>query len=152
MIPDATLSARFSNAASIARAAVSSLQPVETSQTMPCPSRNFASHFGDSVTIRSEPSCPVVTFAVRVLPFFGFHRAYRWPLLVKSSAPTGSGRVVCFLKTVPIVQPSESLDPSNSLVAHSCATKFVVAHFSRFVSHNARCGSPVSHNGSITLR
>src|SRR5262245_9866510 len=52
--------------------------------------------------MRSDPSLPVVSGAVRVLLVRRlFHRAKRSPLRTKISAPGGKGRVVCFLKPLP---------------------------------------------------
>src|SRR5262245_42374933 len=53
--------------------------------------------------MRSVPSCPTVSAAVRVLPRRSFQRAKRAPLRVKISAPGGRGLVTCFLNTVPTV-------------------------------------------------
>src|SRR5258708_4556091 len=53
--------------------------------------------------MRSLPSSPTVSGAVRVLLRRSFHRAWRSPLRTKISAPGGRGLVVCFLNTVPTV-------------------------------------------------
>lgn len=54
------------------------------------------------MTMRSEPSSPNVTGAVRSLPRTR-QRARRTPFRVMISAPFGIDRIVCFLKTVPTV-------------------------------------------------
>lgn len=100
-----TSSARRSSLDRIDRAASSSRQPVETSQTIPSPSRNFAVNVRVSSRMRVEPSFPVVTLAVRARPLEGFQRANCWPCFVNNSAPLGSGRETVFLKTVPISFP-----------------------------------------------
>src|SRR5262249_30180734 len=69
---------------------------------MPAPSRYLAMYLADSTTIRSLPSFPTVSAAVRVRPFESLHRAHRSPLRVKISAPAGSGFVTVFLKTAPM--------------------------------------------------
>ncbi|MCX7418728.1 MAG: hypothetical protein NT013_04215 [Planctomycetia bacterium] len=132
-MPDRTFSARFSNSPSTDRAAVSSLQPVETSRMIPLPSRYFARNVGDSVTMRSEPSRPVVSFAVRVrLP--DFQRAKRCPDLVKSSASAGSGRVVCFLKMLPINQSFDGILLTESEVALSNNAHSNYAREAKFIT------------------
>src|SRR5262249_27684450 len=78
-------------------------QPVATVCTLPAPSRYLATKYGDSVKMRSAPSLPTVSSAVRVLPLRSFQRARRSPLRVMISAPVGRGLVTCFRKTVPTI-------------------------------------------------
>ena len=71
-------------------------------------SRSSCPTVGDSVTIRSEPSRPIVSFAVRDLPLI-FQQTKRCPPRIKTSAPAGIGRVTVFLKMAPSVLPLENL-------------------------------------------
>ena len=53
--------------------------------------------------MRSLPSFPTVSGAVRVLPLRSFHRAKRSPLRMMISAPGRHGFVTVFLNTVPML-------------------------------------------------
>ncbi|MFO0851837.1 MAG: hypothetical protein U0871_25220 [Gemmataceae bacterium] len=55
------------------------------------------------VTIRAAPSAPVVSGAVRTFPRTR-HRANRSPCRSTTSAPAGTGRVVVFRNTVPMMR------------------------------------------------
>ena len=72
----------------------------------PEPSRYFASHFGDSITIRIELSLPVVSFAVRFLPAVSSHLTNCCPERSNRSAFGGTGFVNVFLRSDPIVNLS----------------------------------------------
>ena len=63
--------------------------------------RLLASVILNTVDIRSAPSSPTVSAAVRALPLRSFQRAKRWPLRTKVSAPDGNGLVYVFLTTLP---------------------------------------------------
>ncbi len=90
-------------------------QPVATSRTTPCPSRYFAVYVDAWTRIRSDPSRPVVTSAVRVLPPASFQRATGSPLRMKTSDPLGKGFVNDFRKTaamlIPFFSPKSALFP-----------------------------------------
>src|SRR5262245_7242403 len=53
--------------------------------------------------MRSEPSSPVVTGAVRTLPLASFQRASLVPLRTMNSEPMGRGLVKLLRRTLPIV-------------------------------------------------